>query len=144
MSFSLHIVLICCFADSVSVQTFILTPRYTVFISLFYNLYVNIVMFIREFAEEEGISGELLDTVVDPSIVKFVDDYRRLKQGVTKGQAKRKTTTVKKAPIKKAKTRTQKQVDEAERVRQRALSEDSSNEDQMAFLRSMANRSLNL
>ena len=99
---------------------------------------------IREFAEEEGISGELLDTVVDPSIVKFVDDYRRLKQGVTKGQAKRKTTTVKKAPIKKAKTRTQKQVDEAERVRQRALSEDSSNEDQMAFLRSMANRSLNL
>ncbi len=99
---------------------------------------------IREFAEEEGISGELLDTVVDPTIVKFVDDYRRLKQGVTKGQAKRKTTTVKKAPIKKAKTRTQKQVDEAERVRQRALSEDSSNEDQMAFLRSMANRSLNL
>ena len=99
---------------------------------------------IREFAEGEGISGELLDTVVDPSIVKFVDDYRRLKQGVTKGQAKRKTTTVKKAPIKKAKTRTQKQVDEAERVRQRALSEDSSNEDQMAFLRSMANRSLNL
>lgn len=99
---------------------------------------------IREFAEGEGISSELLDTVVDPSIVKFVDDYRRLKQGVTKGQAKRKTTTVKKAPIKKAKTRTQKQVDEAERVRQRALSEDSSNEDQMAFLRSMANRSLNL
>jgi FtsZ-binding cell division protein ZapB len=99
---------------------------------------------IREFAEGEGISSELLDTVVDPTIVKFVDDYRRLKQGVTKGQAKRKTTTVKKAPIKKAKTRTQKQVDEAERVRQRALSEDSSNEDQMAFLRSMANRSLNL
>ena len=76
---------------------------------------------IREFAEGEGISSELLDTVVDPTIVKFVDDYRRLKQGVTKGQAKRKTTTVKKAPIKKAKTRTQKQVDEAERVRQRAL-----------------------
>ena len=59
---------------------------------------------IREFAEGEGISSELLDTVVDPTIVKFVDDYRRLKQGVTKGQAKRKTTTVKKAPIKKPNT----------------------------------------
>jgi len=101
-------------------------------------------MAIREFAEAEGISGELLDTVVDPTIVKFVDDYRRLKQGVTKGQAKRKTTSVKKAPIKKAKTRTQKQIDESEQIRQRALSEDSSSEDQMAFLRSMANRSLNL
>ena len=101
-------------------------------------------MAIREFAESEGIPGDLLDTVVDPVIVKFVDDYRRLKQGVTKGQAKRKTTSVKKAPIKKAKTRTQKQVDAAEKRRQRALSEDASNEDQMAFLRDMANRSLNL
>ena len=99
---------------------------------------------IREFAESEGISGDLLDTVVDPTIVKFVDDYRRLKQGITKGQAKRKTTSVKKAPIKKAKTRTQKQIDAAEQLRQRALSENSSQEDQMAFLRGMANRSLNL
>ena len=99
---------------------------------------------IREFAESEGIPGELLDTVVDPVIVKFVDDYRRLKQGVTKGQAKRKVTSVKKAPIKKAKTRTQKQVDAAEKRRQKALSKDASNEDQMAFLRDMANRSLNL
>jgi len=99
---------------------------------------------IREFAIAEGIQPEILDTIVDPVIVKFVDDYRRLKQGVTKGSAKRKATVVKKAPVRKAKTRSQKEVDQETKVRQRAFSEDSSNEDQMAFLRGLANKSLNL
>jgi len=99
-------------------------------------------MAIREFAIEEGISPEVLDVVVDPVIIKFVDDYRRLKQGVSKGAAKRKTTSVKKAPVRKAKTRTQKEVDANERIRQRALSEDASQDDQMAFLRGLAERSL--
>jgi len=99
-------------------------------------------MAIREFAIEEGIAPEILDTIADPVIVKFVDDYRRLKQGVSKGAAKRKTTSVKKAPLRKAKTRTQKEVNESEQLRQRALSEDSSQEDQMAFLRGLAERSL--
>ena len=57
---------------------------------------------IREFAIEEGVSAGLLDTITDPSIVKFVDDYRRLKQGVSKGKAKRKAMTAKKVPAKKA------------------------------------------
>lgn len=99
---------------------------------------------IREFAIAEGIQPEILDTIVDPVIVKFVDDYRRLKQGVTKGTAKRKATVVKKAPVRKAKTRSQKEIDNETKVRQRAFSEDSSNEDQMAFLRGLANKSLNL
>jgi hypothetical protein len=98
---------------------------------------------IREFAISEGISPEILDTIVDPVIVKFVDDYRRLKQGVTKGTAKRKATVVKKAPVRKNKTRSQKEVDRETRVRQKAFSEDSSNDDQMAFLRGLANKSLN-
>jgi len=99
---------------------------------------------IREFAIAEGIQPEILDTIVDPVIVKFVDDYRRLKQGVTKGSAKRKATVVKKAPVRKAKTRSQKEVDQETKIRQRAFAEDSSNEDQMAFLRGLANKSLNL
>src|SRR5210317_491841 len=98
---------------------------------------------IREFAIDEGIQQELLDTIVDPVIVKFVDDYRRLKQGITKGSAKRKATVVKKAPVRKAKTRSQKEVDQEARIRQRAFAEDSSNEDQMAFLRGLAEKSLN-
>ena len=99
-------------------------------------------MSIREFAIGEGIAPELLDTVADPVLIKFVDDYRRLKQGVSKGTAKRKTKAVKKAPIRKAKTRTQKEVDAQEQVRQRALSENASSDDQMDFLRGLAERSL--
>ena len=99
---------------------------------------------IREFAIAEGINPEVLDRITDPIIVKFVDDYRRLKQGVTKGIAKRKATIGKKAPVRKNKTRSQKEVDNETKVRQRAFSEDSSNDDQMAFLRGLANKSLNL
>jgi len=98
---------------------------------------------IRDFAIAEGIQPEVLDTIVDPVIVKFVDDYRRLKQGVTKGSAKRKATVVKKAPVRKSKTRSQKEVDQETKIRQRAFAEDSSNEDQMAFLRGLAEKSLN-
>ena len=98
---------------------------------------------IREFAISEGIAPEVLDTIVDAVIVKLVDDYRRLKQGVTKGTAKRKATLVKKAPVRKSKTRSQKEVDRETKIRQRAFSEDSSDDDQMAFLRGLANKSLN-
>ena len=45
---------------------------------------------IRDFAIEEGIKPEVIDVIVDPGIVKFVNDYRQLKMGVSKGSAKRK------------------------------------------------------
>jgi hypothetical protein len=99
---------------------------------------------IREFAIEEGIAPEVLDTIADPIIVKFVDDYRRLKQGVAKGQAKRKTVSVKRAPVKKSKPANKKKVEASERLRQRALSGDASETEQMDFLRGLAQRSLNL
>jgi len=97
---------------------------------------------IREFAVKEGISEELLDSVVDPKIVKFVDDYRRLKEGVSKGKAKRKVIATRRVPNKKAKTKSQKEIDEASMLRQRAFDPDSSEEDQMAFLRDYAEQSL--
>ena len=98
---------------------------------------------IREFAEEKGIPSELLDTVADPVLIKFVDDFRRLEQGVSTGKAKRKATSVKKAPLRKARTKSQKKIEASEALRQRALSGEGSEEDQKAFLRSMAERSLN-
>jgi len=101
-------------------------------------------MAIREFAIEEGIAPEILDTIADPIIVKFVDDYRRLKQGVTKGQAKRKVASTKRAPVKKAKSVTKKKVEASEKTRQRALSGEASEAEQMDFLRGLAERSLNL
>ena len=101
-------------------------------------------MAIREFAIEEGIAPEILDTIADPIIVKFVDDYRRLKQGVTKGQAKRKTASTKRAPVKKSKPAAKKKIEANERIRQRALSGEASDSEQMDFLRGLAERSLNL
>ena len=104
----------------------------------------KVAISIRDFAIEEGIDPALLDTVADPVIVKFIDDYRRLKQGVTKGAAKRKTTTVKKAPVRKGKSNSKRNEEKQQSLRTRALSPDASNEDQMDFLKSYAARSLNL
>ena len=57
----------------------------------------KVVKDIRQFALDEGINESIVESMIDPSIVKFVDDYRRLKNGITKGAAKRKTTVVKKS-----------------------------------------------
>jgi len=97
---------------------------------------------IRDFAVAEGISEQTLDSIADPQIVKFVDDYRRLKQGATSGAAKRKTVSVKKVPIKKSKTKDQKKLDKESLIRKKAMSKNSSQEDQMAFLKNIAERSL--
>ena len=102
----------------------------------------DVAMSIREFAIEEGINPELLDTVVDPVLIKFVDDYRRLKQGVKKGTSKRKSVSVKKAPVRRAKSKKQKEMTRAEQVRQRAFADNASQDEQMDFLRGLANRSL--
>ena len=100
---------------------------------------------IRAFALEEGIAEELLDSVVDPRVVKFIDDYRRLKQGVKKGAAKRKAVPAKKAvPTKRAKPAAKKAADKEKMVKARAMRENASSEDQMDFLRSYASKSLNL
>ena len=102
----------------------------------------KVVKDIREFALKEGINEAIVDTMVDPSIVKFVDDYRRLKNGITKGTAKRKTTAVKKVPIKKAKNISQKKLDKQATIRQKALTEGATEADQMNFLRQHAEQSL--
>ena len=100
---------------------------------------------IRDFAIENGISEGLLDSVVDPNVVKFIDDYRRLKQGMNKGVAKRKAVPAKKAlPTKKAPPAKKKVADKEKMVKARAFREDASPEDQMDFLRQHASKTLNL
>ena len=97
---------------------------------------------IREFALKEGINEQVLDTIIDPNIVKFVNDYRIMKEGIKKGSAKRKAVPTKKIPLRKSKPVQQKKLDAAEALRKRALSENSSKADQDAFLRGYAERSL--
>lgn len=98
---------------------------------------------IREFAIEYGFQPEMLDTITDPLIVKFIDEFRELKSGVTKGAAKRKAVPTKKAiPTKKAKP-AKKKAEDAEKMRKaRAFREDATSEDHDAFLRDYASRTL--
>jgi len=97
---------------------------------------------IRQFALDEGIPEEFIDTVVDPVMVKFVNDYRILKQGVTKGQAKRKSANTKSIPVKKPTSTAKKKSDQDAMIKARAFKQDASTDDQMAFLRQLASRSL--
>ena len=100
---------------------------------------------IRAFAIDEGINPDILNQITDPKIVKFVDDYRRLKTGVNKGVAKRKAIPTKKAvPTKKAKSPSTKAQNAEKMVKARAFKENASADDQMAFLRQHASRTLNL
>ena len=98
---------------------------------------------IRDFALERGIAEELLNGIVDPNVVKFIDDFRRLEQGVSKGAAKRKAAPAKKAvPTKKAKPAAKKKADQEKMTKARAFKDDASADDQMAFLRDYASKSL--
>lgn len=97
---------------------------------------------IRDFALAEGLPEELLNTIVDPQIVKFVNDYRLLKTGVKTGEAKRKAAPSKKVPVKKEKSPSKKKADKANIVKARAFREDASSDDQMDYLRQLASRSL--
>ena len=98
---------------------------------------------IRDFALERGIAEELLNGIVDPNVVKFIDDFRRLEQGVSKGAAKRKAAPAKKAvPTKKAKPAAKKKADQENMVKARAFKDGATQDDQMAFLRNYASKSL--
>ena len=100
---------------------------------------------IRDFAIEEGINPDILDQITDPVIVKFVDDYRRLKQGMNKGAAKRKATPRRKAvPTKKSPPAQKKAAEKEKMTKARAFREDASEADHMDFLRGLASKSLNL
>lgn len=99
---------------------------------------------IRSFAISEGIPEDVVDTIADPVVVRILNDFRKLKQGVTKGEAKRKAVPAKKAvPMKKGKTKQEQKQSKQAIIKQRAFSQDASQDDQMAFLRDYAANSLN-
>ena len=98
---------------------------------------------IRDFALEQGLSSEVLDSILDPHVVWMLNDYRQLKQGVQKGAAKRKAVPAKKAvPTKKAKPATKKAEDAAKMRKARAFREDATKDDHDAWLRDFASKSL--
>ena len=97
---------------------------------------------LRSFGEEVGLSEDFMLSIVDPTVVKVMDDYRKLKQGVSTGAKKRAKAPVKKAPTKKPRTEKQKKASKDNMIKARAFREDATPEDQMDFLRQHAQRTL--
>jgi len=100
---------------------------------------------IREFAIKEGVPEALLESVFDPAVVKFINDYRKLKTARDTGEAKRKAVpTVKSVPTKKGTPQSQKEQDAAKTARARVLSGKGTKEDELAFLKRISSVSKKL
>lgn len=94
---------------------------------------------IRQFAIDEGIPEELLESVYSAKVVKFIDEFRRLKTASTKGAAKRKSApTTKAIPIKKGKTQNARDKAKQKDTRSKVLSGSASEDEQLDFLKSIS------
>lgn len=94
---------------------------------------------IQQFALDEGIPEALLPLIEDASVIKFIDDYRKLKQKATKGAVKRKAAPkAKSAPIKKGLTKNAQQVKANTTVRNKVLTGEGTESDQISFLKNLS------
>jgi len=94
---------------------------------------------VREFALAEGIPEDFLDIIMDANVVKFVDDYRKLKQKSTKGSVKRKTAPkAKGVPTKRKSTAKQREARDAQALRQNVLKGNSGEASELEFLKSLS------
>lgn len=100
---------------------------------------------IREFAIKEGISEDLLGSIYDPQIVKFINDYRKLKTAKDTGAVKRKAAPmVKSVPSKKGTPKAQKEKQAANVSRSKVLSGEGSRQDELDFLKRISSVSKKL
>jgi hypothetical protein len=101
---------------------------------------------IREFALAEGIPEELLGSIYDPRIVKFVDDFRRLKQAKDVGSAKRKAAPVstKSVPLKKGTPANVKEKAKVDESRMKVLSGQADKQEELDFLKRISSVSKKL
>jgi hypothetical protein len=100
---------------------------------------------IRKFAIEEGIPEALLDSVYSAKVVKFIDDYRRLKTAKDVGAVKRKAAPVAKSvPTRKGTPAVQKQQQAVKVSRERVLSGNAGEAEQMDFLKRISSVSRKL
>jgi hypothetical protein len=94
---------------------------------------------VRDFALGEGVPEEFLDIIFDARVVKFVDDYRQLKQKTSSGSAKRKRVNkAKGVPSKRKATKAQRAQRESGARRDQVLSGEGNDADQLEFLKSLS------
>lgn len=100
---------------------------------------------IREFALNEGLPEELLDQVYDARVVKFIDDYRKLKTAKETGAEKRKAAPTKKSiPVKKGKSIDEVKATKTKSTRAKVLTGEGSERDQLDFLKNISSISRKL
>ena len=73
----------------------------------------------RDFALKEHLPAQLVDHMVDPAVVAFVDKFRRLAETTSKGAIKRKKAPVKRVATKKPVSKSKKQSNRIDQSRQR-------------------------
>lgn len=102
----------------------------------------------RDFAIEQGLPADLLEGIYDARVVKFINDFRLLKENLGKGATKRKVAaekqTSKQIPLRKGTPQPAK----AEKVRQvnraKVLSGNGDTQDQLDFLKNISSISQKL
>lgn len=73
----------------------------------------------REFALKSGLPEQLIESMVDPSVVAFVDKFRRLSETTSKGAKKRKKVPVKRVATKKPVSKSTKKTNRIDSARQK-------------------------
>jgi F0F1-type ATP synthase membrane subunit b/b' len=100
---------------------------------------------IRDFAIQEGIPEQLLDVIYDANVVKFINDYRKLKTAQRSGEMKRKqVTTVKSVPSRKGTPQSQRDKAAVQNNREKVLSGNGDTRDQLDFLKRVSSISRKL
>jgi len=100
---------------------------------------------VREFAIKEGIPEQMLEGIYSPEVVKFINDYRKLKTAKETGEAKRKAApVVKSVPSKKGTPQSQREREQASNSRNKVLSGQGSKQDELDFLKRISSVSKKL
>jgi len=100
---------------------------------------------VREFAIKEGIPESLLEAIYDPTVVKFINDYRKLKTAKETGEVKRKAVaSVKSIPSKKGQPQSQRTKEADQATRGKVLSGQGSKQDELDFLKRISSVSKKL
>lgn len=105
----------------------------------------KVAISVREFAIKEGIPEQLLEGVYSPEVVKFINDYRKLKTAKETGEAKRKAApVVKSVPSKKGTPQSQRERETVSNNRQKVLTGQGSKQDELDFLKRISSVSKKL
>jgi hypothetical protein len=105
----------------------------------------KVAISVREFAIKEGIPEQLLEAVYSPEVVKFINDYRKLKTAKETGEAKRKAApSVKSVPSKKGTPTSQREREQASNSRSKVLSGQGTKQDELDFLKRISSVSKKL